>query len=377
MDNTEALVEQVRRDGVVFFRNLVDAGLADRARRELAPWFTRDIEERSRAGHEQTPFTGAAGYSTLTHATHILTDVYGKSPALDQMMEKILTDPISASVLERMAGKNIKFRGYNVRLMTGNHDPSPAHPAGTAIPHEWHRDSPGEMGIGLLLTDVPEGGNGGTAFTPGSHLFPYCPRWNALFSPKIPIKFLGKVYTAASWLARCNIFGRILGRKVLKNAMESTGARGDVYFFFNDVWHGRCPNVNGRKSMIVLVGFFPTEMPFPDQVNPPQPDVLRALPEAVRKAAATTSPPNKDKSALVHWMLANQQQLRLFSWFFWAKAEKKLVELIYLPNLLTRYLVSQMRSLLTKRPRSAPGGKDATAKKAPPGAPAGKPPVAA
>jgi putative 2OG-Fe(II) oxygenase len=373
----EALVEQVRRDGVVFFRNLVDPGLADRALRELSPWFTRDIEERTRTSHDQTAYTGNAGYSTLTHSTHILTDVYGKSPALDQIMEKILTDPISASVLERMAGKNIKFRGYNVRLMTGSHDPSPTYPAGTAIPHEWHRDSPGEMGIGLLLTDVPEGGNGGTAFTPCSHLFPYCPRWNALFSPKIPMKFMGKVYTAASWLARLNLFSRILGRKVLKNARESTGTRGDVYFFFNDVWHGRYPNVHGRKSMIVLVGLFPTEMPFPDQVNPPPPEVLQVLPETVRRAAATTLPPNKDKAALVHWMLANQQRLSVFSWFFWAKAEKKLVEAIYLPSLVTRYLLGQIRAFMKTSLRSGPKENVAVAQKAGAATPGSKPPKAA
>ena len=66
--------------------------------------------------------------------------------------------------------------------VTGSYDPGPmpSLPKEVTLPHDWHRDSPGEFGIGIFLSDVPDGGNGGTALMRGSHLFPYCPRWQAL-----------------------------------------------------------------------------------------------------------------------------------------------------------------------------------------------------
>ena len=111
-------------------------------------------------------------------------DAYGKSPALDKIVDLILTDPTSSAVLRKMVGANVKFRGYNIRLMTGNYDPGPrpSLPTELTLPHDWHRDSPGEFGIGIFLSDVPAGGNGGTALMRGSHMFPYCPRWNTLLN---------------------------------------------------------------------------------------------------------------------------------------------------------------------------------------------------
>src|SRR5207244_2819906 len=107
-----------------------------------------------------------------------LVDLYGRSPALEAMVEKILTDPVPSRVLEKSLGKHYKVRGFNARRMYGNPDPLRGGPF--AIPHEWHRDWKGEFGISILLSDIPERNNAGTALVPGSHVWPYCPRANTL-----------------------------------------------------------------------------------------------------------------------------------------------------------------------------------------------------
>ena len=221
-----------------------------------------------------------------------------------------------------MAGKYLKFRGYNIRRMTGEYDPGPKYPRGSSLPHEWHRDSPGELGIGILLTDIPEGGNAGTAFVPGSHLFPYCPRWNTLFSSEYRLEDLIRLGNPT--MARYAPFSRLLALKTLRRRREASGKRGDLFFFFNDVRHGRYPNLHGRQTMLLLLGSFATEFPFPDKVTPPAPDVLAKLPPAIRLAASTEAPVNEVRDTVVHWMLENRRRLWPMSLFHLAQQERRL-----------------------------------------------------
>jgi putative 2OG-Fe(II) oxygenase len=340
MTDASQLVEQLKRDGFVFFRDVFSPEMVDRAHQELLEWFNKDLVDRQQTNlTNEIQHTGSAGPTQLSKPSHLLLDSYAKSPTLDQMINTILTHPTSAAVLERMVGKNYKLRGYNVRRMTGNHDPAPSSSVEPALPHEWHRDSLGEVGIGLLLTDVPPGGNGGTALVPGSHLYPYCPRWNTLFSPFYRCALL---QDGISWLARCNLFNRMLARRVLANATEATGLRGDFYFFFNDTWHGRYPNVHQRQSMVVLVGLFPAEIPFPDKVAQPGPETLARLPPAVRRAVNPDQPGNPKGESLIYWMLANRQRLHKFSLFHLAALERKLANVVSRPLLSVRKLVSRL-----------------------------------
>jgi hypothetical protein len=274
-----------------------------------------------------------------------------------------------------MAGKHIKLRGYNVRVMTGSPDHAPQNPGGQAL--EWHRDASGEMGIGILLSDVPEGGNGGTALVRGSHLYPYDPRWNTLFSPNF---HLSRTTAGIPFFARCNFFSHILARKVVDPyACEAGGRQGDFYFFLNDVWHGRYPNLHGRHSMIVLIGFFPTECPFPDEVRPPAEHLLARMPPRVRAAAALTEPPNAGGTNVVRWLAANRPRLRPFGWFFLARLERRIIELVcWVPNYwwpatiqtfwraarLARRVVTGILGVFGYKPRPRPGPVAEQARKA-------------
>jgi hypothetical protein len=322
----EEKIQELRRDGFVFFRQLYSPELARKAHDELKAWYDRDNQAREREGIRAETWTGPAGTTVKTEPTHLLIDAYGKSPALDRIVDTILTHPVSAAVFHKMVGEHYKFRGYNVRLMTGAFDPGPQSPPHTALPHEWHRDSPGEFGIGIFLTSMPAGGNGGTALLPGSHLYPYCPRWNTLFNLKYTASLRPPV-CGMSLFARFNLFNRWLGRRLMKKAQEATGELGDCYFFMNDVWHGRYPNLHGRKGMIVLIGGFPTDFPFPDEVKSPPAQVINALPASIQ-AGLIPQPKKIDTDTVIHWMLNNRPRAPWFSLFSLARLERRLANVI-------------------------------------------------
>jgi hypothetical protein len=282
-------------NGFHVFHDFLDRDVVEKARQEITEWLEADLQERAESGSSAPWHSGQAGTSILTSPTHILLDAYARSPVLDQLVEKILSDPFSGGVLKELAGEQIKFRGYNIQRMTGAPDPRPN--IGVASnPHEWHRDSLGEFGIALFLEDVPGPDNGATSLVPGSHYFPYCPRWNCLFGPPYTTKY---GHGGLSWFLRLNFFNRLLGRNVVtKTATGAYGNQGDFYFFINDVWHGREPNTHGRTGIKVMVGAFPADDPFPDKVVPPGEAVLAKLPPLVRRAAgqyaAVASASNND-----------------------------------------------------------------------------------
>jgi ectoine hydroxylase-related dioxygenase (phytanoyl-CoA dioxygenase family) len=296
---TSADVKEVAADlektGFHVFHNALDRDLVEKARQEITEWLEADIRERPEALSKEGWFTSSAGRSVLTRPTHIVLDAYGKSPALDQLVEKILSDPLSAGVLKELAGEHIKFRGYNIQRMTGAPDPRPT--IGIAAnPHEWHRDSRGEFGIALFLEDVPGPDNGATSLVPGSHYYPYCPRWNCLFGPPYQSRD-GKV--GMNFFLRFNLFNWILGRKIAREATGAYGKQGDFYYFINDVWHGREPNTHGKTGIKVMLGAFSTDETYPDEVIPPNEQTLALLPPLVRRAAGQyPAPPSSDDTIL-------------------------------------------------------------------------------
>jgi hypothetical protein len=309
------LSDTLRADGFVFFRDFLPVEEVDDARREIEALFVRDLEERAAQGVVEPHYDSSSGHSVLTRPTHLLLDLYGKSPALDRLFERILTDPASSAVLSDLAGGAIKLRGYNCTRLTGEHDPRPTDgPA--ANPHEWHRDSFGEFGFGIFLTDFAEPDQGTTSLMRGSHVYPYCPRWNCLFGP--PYHNGDPVFLSF------NPFSRLLARTLRRRMTGAYGRRGDFYIFINDTWHGREPNTRGHKGLRVLIGAFPCDIEYPDPVTPMQSDVLVKLPPAVREVA-----PQPRELAPVHpkpifdEMAAKQKRLARHPLFALARWERK------------------------------------------------------
>src|SRR5712692_4765163 len=109
------LIETLRRDGFVVVKDFFPVDQVDQAHEELEAWFEKDKEGRKAAElpEHQFAWEGPAGRSQLTEPSHLLLDVYTKSPAFDAMFEKILTDPLSRGLLTALAGRRFKMRGYN------------------------------------------------------------------------------------------------------------------------------------------------------------------------------------------------------------------------------------------------------------------------
>ena len=348
MNQFQAAVEQLERDGFAVLRDFFDPALVAKARGEIEEWYRIDEAERREQGGTADWNAGSAGSTILTDPTHLMLDVYGKSPTLDALFEKILTDEGSASLLTALAGKGIKLRGYNIKKMTGKANPKPRL-GPSPIPHEWHRDSPYEICIAIFLDDFSQPDNGTTALMKSSHLFPYDPRWGCLFGPILPMSGKFKPHLGMPWLLRLGFFNKLLARRLRSLESGAYGKRGDFYIFINDVWHGREPNLHGNDHMMLMVGAFPSAVPFPDHVKPPSAETLSRLPPQLRAAAAQQSDgedPSRDTVlGRMHRRRADYGMPLLFQL---ARAERIVAEALSIPYVAGRLLVGRAQALFRR-----------------------------
>jgi putative 2OG-Fe(II) oxygenase len=316
MPSLDQLKAEAEREGFIAFRDFFP-GLAKQAHDELDAWFEIDLESRRTSGEKSNYHNGAAGRSVLSPSMHILQDVFGKSPTLDRMFEKALTDANAGGLIHHLAGKNLKLRGYNVRRMTGV-----ANNSGM----EWHRDNPGEIGWSLLLTDTGPGIDGSTCVVRGSHLYPYCVRKNLL----LPWSY----YPGFRIFQRFNLFSLLAKRRYVDGKSASASGRaGDFYVFINDLWHGRENNLGGKNTMVFLASVFPTEVGFPDDVPIPSDEVLATLPPVLRKIVDyRQTPVNSDTSAYVHRMIEQRQKVGTFTLWRFGQLERRIVDVLSLPK---------------------------------------------
>ena len=325
------LTAEAEREGFVAFRGFF-GDMARQAHDELDAWFEADLKSRKESGEKSNYHSGPAGRSVLSPSMHILQDVFGKSPTLDRMFEKALTDANAGGLIHHLAGKNLKLRGYNVRRMTGVADNSGM---------EWHRDNPGEIGWSLLLTDTKAEVDGSTCVVRGSHLYPYCVRKNLL----LPWTY----YPGIKVFQKLNIFSHIVKNRYIDGKSASaSGKAGDFYVFINDLWHGRESNLHGKNTMVFLASVFPTEVPFPDNVPIPRVEVLATLPPKLRSIVDYQhAQPNDDRSAYVHRMIAQRDQVGILTLWRLGQIERRLVDMLSAPKawLLNRIMTPLYRRL--------------------------------
>jgi hypothetical protein len=316
--------EALRRDGFAFFRDFLPLSEVDEARREVEALYAADLAERAAAGITEPHYDGVAGHSILTKPTHLLLNLYGRSPALDRLFERVLTDPASSAVLADLVGGDLKLRGYNCTRLTGEHDPRPERgPAPN--PHEWHRDSTGEIGFGIFLSDFPETGQGSTALMRGSHVYPYCPREHCLFGP--PYHGGNPIFL------KLNLFSRLLARRLRNTMTGAYGRRGDFYIFINDTWHGREPNLRGHQGLRVMIGAFASDIPYPDRVAELSPEVLAKLPPAVRRAAPQAGSSMAARAKRILDDVVAEQKIRARGLLFrLARLERRLADRLSIPR---------------------------------------------
>jgi hypothetical protein len=339
MPSLDQLKAEAEQEGFVAFRDFF-LDLAKQAHDELDAWFEIDLESRRTNGEKSNYHDGAAGRSVLLPSMHILQDVFGKSPTLDRMFEKVLTDANAGGLIHHLAGENLKLRGYNVRKMTGV-----ANNSGM----EWHRDNPGEIGWSLLLTDTEPEIDGSTCVVRGSHLYPYCVRKNLLLQ--------WAYYPGFRIFQRFNFFSHLAKKRYVDGKSASaSGKAGDFYVFINDLWHGRENNLRGKNTMVFLASVFPTEVAFPDVVPIPSAEALATLPPVLRKIVDYRhTPVNVDKSAYVHRMIEQRQRVGTFTLWRLGQVERRIVDVLSLPKIwLLKRLIMPMYQWLRGFPLFGP-----------------------
>ena len=145
-------------------------------------------------------------------------NVIGIDNRIDELLEKILSNPEIQKTLSVLLGKNYLLRKIVVRY----NEPDDK---GLML----HQDSIGEVSLMILVNDQLDGS---TVFFQGSQLIP---------SEK-------HLASKVSWNSLK------LMNKAKYFLMPAIGNAGDYYYFLNRVWHGRKPG-NSHKTKIAL--FFP------------------------------------------------------------------------------------------------------------------------
>lgn len=303
------LADDLRRDGFVLLPGFFARARAEKARREMEAWYERDLADRRAKGVTDYNYEGAAGRTALTPPMHNMIDIWGRSPTLDAMVETLLTDPVATALTRALAGGAVKARAFTCRWMNGAHDPPPA--------HDWHRDSPGAFNFGILLDDVPAQGNAATGFIRGSHWYPYNPLWNTLGSER---------YEGPKAFRRINVFNHLVKWKMEANHAEACGRQGDAYLFTNELWHGRQPNLHGRRGMVALFALYPASYPFPAGTRRPEPAVVERLPPALREALREDQPGEIDPSCLIEQIRLRRGEPGPLDLFYWARLERRAAE---------------------------------------------------
>ena len=148
-------------------------------------------------------------------------NIIGIDKKIDELLEKILTNPEVQNTLEKVLGENFLLRQIFARY----NEPDDQ---GLAL----HQDSLGEAGLMVLINNQPDGS---TVFFPGSQLIPS----EKHLAHKI------------SW---CSLKLMNIAKHFL---MPAVGDAGDYYYFLHRTWHGRKPGNSNNTKISLFFDTFP------------------------------------------------------------------------------------------------------------------------
>lgn len=321
MDIIKKETEILMRDGYVVIKDILPQDEVEKARQEMDKWFQKDVLARQENNINEAHYPeGPFGHTILTEPSHLALNVYNKSPHFDALLQKVFSSEKVKSLVEAWNGPGYKVSCVNIRYMTGAINPPPA--------HELHRDDPGSMNIGIMLTDVEEGDNGATAVVPGSHWFTVDPRWDCLFEEPFRLK-KNPARSGLNMFMKFNIFNNKYKKKALKSLTGVFGKQGDVYFFANgEVWHGRLPNMHNRRAMICLIGLHAVDAEIASAPPTIPESTLTELPPDFAKALAGPFVINDPKNTMLEHIYSTRKPCSKFSLAYWSKKERKLAEWI-------------------------------------------------
>jgi hypothetical protein len=307
------------RDGYVVLNGILPAAEVETARQDLAKLFEHDVAARKEKGITEAYFTdGPVGQTILTGASHLALDMYGKSPVFDQLLEQMLTHPRVRRVVQAWSGPHFRIGSVNIRYMTGASDPPPA--------HELHRDGPYSMNLCIMLSDVEPGENAATALVPGTHWSDIDPRWDTLFEKPFRLR-KDPARSGLDSFLKWNFFNSIYKARSFKNLTGAFGKQGDVYFFPNgEIWHGRLPNMNGRRTMICLMGCSAVTHESANKEPTASNEVLTKLPPALAKGMGGPFEVNDSTGTMIDRLYKTRRPASFSSLEFWSRVERRFAE---------------------------------------------------
>lgn len=312
-------VDALEKDGFVVLPSILNSKQVEEAYQEFINLFEQDLEDRrAREITEAHNPDGPLGYTILTQPSHLALNVYTKSSVFDSLLEIVLSHPTVNQLIAAWSGPHYRIFSVNLRYMTGNYDPPPS--------HELHRDATSSINLGIMLTDVPVGDNGATALVKGSHWAKIEPRWESLL--QAPYRLSKKpTHNGVHCLVRWNFFNRLLRKRWFPKITGAFGNQGDVYLFPNgELWHGRLPNLHGKKAMICLIGLQGTDAETRAAPLTIPPEVINKLFPKLKKALVGPFVENDSMGTLWDQIQTKRQKASFFSIEYWAKQERKWAE---------------------------------------------------
>lgn len=270
MITSDDLYKQVREDGFFVFPQFFNQAIVEKTRSELTRLLDDYEEIHKESGEKTIKEEGFnSKYISMMH-TFLFPSL--KSKGLAEMIETVLDDVEIKKFIRKVIGENYRMRVDLVRRSSGVDDGVDDF----QIPHQWHRDTRGEFTFGIFFDDMSAPESGGTAVIKGgTHFLDYMPQWDFMLGPN---SFTSKddyvsqkqPFMLPKKSRIFQFFTKKLIRKLRSDCTEIRGKPGDLYFFVNDVWHGRMANVQGKRFITVRFGGFANGYEFKDDIPLPE-----------------------------------------------------------------------------------------------------------
>ena len=260
------LIDIVEKDGYFLLKNFFDREAVEKARAEMKVILDKDENRRKKIDGPAVD-SSVEFRSIYTKLMHTIWFPSLQSQAYLNLANDMFSAPVIKSFIKELCGDNLRTRIDLIRRSSGAND----WVDDFQLPHVWHRDTLGEFTFGIFFDDMPEKGSGGTAVIPGTHWDQRDPRWDLMLGPDknfTRMHHLGNrelLYLPENYVPEAKLNARV-ARKANKKKVELSGQMGDIYFFLNDAWHGRAPNMTEKRWMISRIGCFATDFPFKDDI---------------------------------------------------------------------------------------------------------------
>jgi len=290
-DASDEIVKSVVSDGYVQLPRFYNRDRIRAVRKDLLDVLNRDARARRQGVRQVNRFDQGLFRTVLTPEMHTRFFPSFEVQSFAKLVGDLMRDPRLKALRRYVLGPGFQLRTDLIRRSSGLDDSVDE----VQIPHEWHRDGVGEFTFGVFFDDLTRTGSGGTMVVPGSHLEEVDPRWDMMISetarPQYSEFLAGqrRIDPALLLDAKAN---RAARKEIGNRAQEIIGRMGDIYFFFNQTWHGRAANVSGKRFAIARVGGCVAGFPSPSIKHPETvlPDeTLRAL-YAANNPAPQTEP---------------------------------------------------------------------------------------